>query len=85
MSFQAYLDTIREKTGLTPTQFRDAARARGLLGPSVRATELTDWLKREYGLGLGHARALWTVFKQEGWVGAAASAKAPPGARARGR
>jgi hypothetical protein len=74
MSFQAYLDNIHAKTGLSPAQFRVAARKRGLVGTEVRATEFTDWLATDFGLGLGHGRALWTFFKREGWVGDAAAA-----------
>lgn len=33
MSFQAYLDAIEKKTGLTPRQLVDQARERGLDAP----------------------------------------------------
>lgn len=69
MSFQAYIDNIHAKTGLKPEQFHVSAKKVGLVGPKVRATQFTDWLAAEYGLGLGHARALWAYFKKEGWVG----------------
>lgn len=70
MSFQAYLDNIKEKTGKTPEDFHALAGASGLLGPELTATTLTDWLKREFGLGHGHAMAIWAVFKQSGWASA---------------
>jgi len=61
MSFQAYLDTIEEKTGLVPRQLVDLAKERGYDDPSVKAGVIVDWLKEDYGLGRGHAMALWHV------------------------
>ena len=40
MSFQAYLDNIEKKTGLTPRQFIALAQERGLDQPSVKAGEI---------------------------------------------
>ncbi|REE04266.1 uncharacterized protein DUF4287 [Citricoccus muralis] len=57
MSFQAYLDTIEEKTGLTPRQLLEIAQSRGYNDASVRAGEILDWLKTDYGLGRGHGMA----------------------------
>jgi len=57
MSFQAYLDTIEEKTGLTPRELVDRATARRF-GPGTKAGEIVAWLGEEYGLGRGHAMAL---------------------------
>ncbi len=63
MSFQAYLDTIEDKTGLTPRQFIALAHERGLDQPSTKAAAIVDWLKNDYGLGRGHAMALVHVIK----------------------
>ncbi|GAA0461214.1 hypothetical protein Ade02nite_15680 [Paractinoplanes deccanensis] len=63
MSFQAYLDTIETKTGLTPRQLVDRAGERGLDQPGVKAGEIIAWLKDDYGLGRGHAMALVHVIK----------------------
>lgn len=63
MSFQAYLDNIEEKTGLTPRQFVKLARERGFDDPRVKAGEIVDWLKEDYDLGRGHAMALVHVIK----------------------
>jgi hypothetical protein len=68
MSFQAYIDNIKEKTGKTPEDFREAAQQAGLLKPGLKASEFVDWLKMEYDLGTGHARAIWHVFVSSGWV-----------------
>lgn len=63
MSFQAYLDTIEKKTGLTPRQLIDLAAERGFDGPGVKANDVVDWLKADFGLGRGHAMALVHVIK----------------------
>ena len=53
MSFQAYLDNIEERTGLTPRQFIELAHDKGLDGPEVKAGAIVDWLKADYDLGRG--------------------------------
>ena len=57
MSFQAYLDNIESKTGLTPRQFVELAHEKGF-GPGTKATPIVEWLAADYGLGRGHAMAL---------------------------
>ena len=57
MSFQAYLDTIEKKTGLTPRQLVDIAHEKGF-GADTKATPIVEWLAADYGLGRGHAMAL---------------------------
>ena len=59
MSFQAYLDNIQEKTGKTPNDFIAEAREKGLSKPA----ETIAWLKADYGLATGHARALDYVIR----------------------
>jgi hypothetical protein len=54
VSFQAYLDKAEAKTGRTPQQLVDEARERGL----TEHADVLTWLKDEYGLGTGHARAV---------------------------
>ena len=63
MSFQAYLDTAEEKTGLTPRQILDLAVARGYDQPDVKAAVILEWLKNDYDLGRGHGMALVHVIK----------------------
>jgi hypothetical protein len=63
MSFQAYLDTIEEKTGLTPRELVALAHGRGFNDPRTKAGEIIGWLKDDYGLGRGHAMALVHVIK----------------------
>src|SRR5262245_29127258 len=62
MSFQAYLDAIENKTGLTPQQLLDVAAAKGY-GPDTKAAVVIDWLAVDHGLGRGHAMALFHVIK----------------------
>lgn len=64
MSFQAYLDTIEDKTGLTPRQLVDLAKERGYDSAEVKAGTILDWLKTDYGLGRGHGMALVHVIKK---------------------
>lgn len=71
MSFQAYLDNIEEKTGLTPRQFIALAQEKSFDDPATKAGAIVDWLKADYDLGRGHAMALVHVIKN----GAATDAK----------
>ncbi|MFC3300733.1 DUF4287 domain-containing protein [Arthrobacter agilis] len=63
MSFQAYLDAIEAKTGLTPRQLVAQARDHGFDGPGAKAGEIVSWLKEDHGLGRGHAMALVHVIR----------------------
>ena len=54
MSFQAYLDTVKAKTGKTPADFAKLAEVKGL----TKHGELVAWLKTEFELGHGHANAI---------------------------
>ena len=63
MSFQVYLDNIEAKTGKTPNEFIELARAKGYDDPQVKAGVIVAWLKEDFGLGRGHAMALVHVIK----------------------
>lgn len=68
MSFQAYLDTIERQTGKSPAELRKLAEtkgftANGVLIPGTKATTITDWLKSDFGLGHGHAMAVYALLK----------------------
>ena len=58
MSFQAYLDKVEEKTGLTPRQLIEIAHSKGFDQPGVKAGTILEWLKDDYGLGRGHGMAM---------------------------
>jgi hypothetical protein len=62
MSYQAYLDAVEKKTGLTPRQLVEQAAAQGF-GPESKAGEIVAWLKSEHGLGHGHAMAMAQVIR----------------------
>ena len=70
MSFQAYLDNIREKTGKSPEQLKAAAVKAGVYHPDMKASALIAFLDSEYDLGRGHSMAIWAYFKGKGWVDA---------------
>ena len=68
MSFQAYIDNIKSKTGKTPDDFKRLAEAKGFLEngelvKTVKATQMTNGLKEEFQLGHGHAMAIFMTFK----------------------
>ncbi len=64
MSFQAYLDAVEAKTGLTPRQLVAIAADRGLAEPGVTASEILAWLAADYGLGRGHGMAIVHVIQR---------------------
>ena len=63
MSFQAYLDNIEEKTGLTPRALIDLATERGF-DSSTKAGPILEWLAADYGLGRGHGMAMVHVIQK---------------------
>jgi hypothetical protein len=68
VSFQAYLDTIEDKTGLTPRQLVELANAKGF-DSTTKATPIVEWLAADYGLGRGHAMALVHVITKGPQIG----------------
>ncbi|OXB03426.1 hypothetical protein B0A75_00345 [Flavobacterium oncorhynchi] len=68
MSFQAYLKTIKEKTGNGPAEFRVLVEQKsftldGKLKPEVKAGEIVNWLKEDFDLGQGHSMAIYALLK----------------------
>ena len=57
MSFQAYLDNVEEKTGLTPRELLAKVAAQGF-DESTKAGPILEWLATEYGLGRGHGMSI---------------------------
>jgi hypothetical protein len=72
MSFQAYIDNIKAKTGKTPEDFKALAEKKGLLREGVKTGQIVDWLKEDFGLGRGHAMAIVLTLRSA----------SPPGERA---
>ncbi len=52
MTFQAYIDNIKAKTGKTPDDFKALAARKGLLKPGVKAGEIVAWLKADFDLAM---------------------------------
>jgi hypothetical protein len=68
MSFQAYLNNIKIKTGKGPAEFKKLAEKKGFLkkgalAEGVKAGAIVQWLKADFELGHGHAMALFALFK----------------------
>jgi Domain of unknown function (DUF4287) len=68
MSFQAYLDNIKAKTGKTPEDFKKLADKKGFtkngkLVEGVKAGQIVDWLKKDFELGHGHSMAIFALLK----------------------
>jgi hypothetical protein len=57
MSFQAYLDNVEEKTGLTPSELLARAAAKGF-DERTKAGPILEWLAADYGLGRGHGMSI---------------------------
>jgi uncharacterized protein YndB with AHSA1/START domain len=76
MSFRAYLDNIKAKTGKTSEDFINLATKKGLFkNPNLKPKEVIDWLKADFGLGHGHSMAIVAVFKQKGLMDSKANKK----------
>ncbi|MGA7922738.1 MAG: DUF4287 domain-containing protein [Thermoplasmata archaeon] len=54
MTYKAYIDNIKAKTGKDPEYYRAEAARLGL----VKYALLLKWLKTDCGLGHGHANAI---------------------------
>jgi hypothetical protein len=68
MSFQAYIDNIKIKTGKTPEDFLNLLKKSGLYKKDMKASALVKFLAEKFNLGHGHSMAIWAVFKDNGWV-----------------
>jgi hypothetical protein len=65
MTFQAYLDSVKAKTGLDPADFKRIAAEKGLLEPGVKTAQQLAWLKADYDLGPGHGMAIVSTFREQ--------------------
>jgi hypothetical protein len=60
MSFRAYIDNIKTKTGKSPEDFKKLAEEKGFMvegeiPKSIKESQITDWLKEEFELGYAMA------------------------------
>ena len=61
MTYKAYIDNIRAKTGLSPEDFTELAKKKGFVKDGRMVAnhgEVLAWLKGEIELGHGHANAI---------------------------
>ncbi len=68
MSFQAYLDNIKSKTGKSIDDFKVIAEGKGFLQngklvSTTKAGQIVEWLKEDFDLGHGHSMAIFAAFK----------------------
>ena len=68
MSFQAYIDNIKAKTGKTPDDFKKLAEQKGFLKneqlkEGIKAGQIITWLKEDFDLGHGRSMAIYATFK----------------------
>ena len=68
MSFQAYLDNIKTKTGKSPDDFKKLAEKKGFtqkgkLTPETKSGDIVKWLKEDFELGHGHSMAIYALLK----------------------
>ena len=68
MSFQAYLDNIKAKTGKSPADFKKVADKKGFsvkgkLKPETKAGDIVKWLEEDFKLGHGHSMAIYALLK----------------------
>lgn len=54
VTYKAYIDNIKQKTGKSPDDYKKMADERGL----TEYSDLLKWLKTDCGLGHGHANAM---------------------------
>jgi hypothetical protein len=68
MSFQAYIDNIKTKTGKGPEDCKKLADKKGLtkngkIVEGIKAGEIVKWLKVDFDLGHDHSMAIYALFK----------------------
>jgi hypothetical protein len=68
MSFQSYLQNIKAQTGKGPEDFHRLAAEKGFttgdtIKEGVKAGDIVAWFKQDFGLGHGHAMAMYALLK----------------------
>ena len=68
MSFQAYINNIKVKTGKGPDDFKKLAVQKGFskngkIKPGIKAAEIVKWLKEDFDLGHGYSMAIYALLK----------------------
>ena len=71
MTYKAYIDNIKAKTGKSPMDFMVLARKKGFVKNGkvvVKHGEVLFWLKSEFRLGHGHANSIVFYFRDPQWA-----------------
>jgi Domain of unknown function (DUF4287) len=71
MTYKAYVDNIRAKTGKSPADFMTLAKKKGFVKDGkvvVKHREVLSWLKSEFRLGHGHANAIVFYLRDPVWA-----------------
>lgn len=68
MSFQAYFDNIRAKTGKGLDDFSKVAEEKGLFKPGTKDGAIVARLNEEFDLGHGHSMVIYKLFKDSGLI-----------------
>ena len=68
MTFAAYMTAVEAKTGMPIASLLALAETKGFAvagraAPGVKAAQVIDWLAADYGMGRGHAMAVWAVLQ----------------------
>lgn len=66
MSFQSYITNIEQKTGKSLDEIILQIQHSNILTESKKPMEIINYIKSEFDLGLGHARAIYAVLKSQG-------------------
>jgi Domain of unknown function (DUF4287) len=71
MTYKAYIDNIKAKTGKSPFDFMTLAKKKGFVKDGkvvVKHGEVLSWLKSEFQLGHGHANAIVFYLRDPDWA-----------------
>lgn len=63
MSFQTYIINIEQKTEKSIDEIVEIITKNKVLDGSKKPSEIINWIKVEFDLGLGYARAIYAILK----------------------
>jgi hypothetical protein len=67
MSFQAYLDAVERIAKKSIKDIHQKMITDGLLENNLKAQTFVEYLNQTYGIGKGHAMALWKYAVEHTW------------------
>ena len=65
MTFRPTSTTSRRRPGSRRRTSRPSPKEKGLLKPDVKAGKIVAWLNEDFGLGRGHAMAIYALLKPD--------------------